>query len=132
MTTYLITGSNRGIGLEFCRQLRARGDYVIAACRSTSLELGSIGVRVEEEIEITSENSLLKLKNNLGKIKIDVLIQNAAIAENNSLENLNSESITRQFEVNALGPLKLTGHLLEKLRPGSKVIFNGPRAFTSN
>ena len=47
MTTYLVTGANRGIGLAYCQQLRARGDAVIAVCRQVSPELESLGVRLE-------------------------------------------------------------------------------------
>ena len=39
MLNYLITGSNRGIGLELCRQIHKRGDNVIATCRKASKEL---------------------------------------------------------------------------------------------
>ncbi|MGM0457212.1 MAG: SDR family NAD(P)-dependent oxidoreductase, partial [Cyanobacteriota bacterium] len=39
MATYLITGANGGIGREYCRQLKQRGDEVIAVCRSSSPEL---------------------------------------------------------------------------------------------
>ena len=39
MSTYLVTGANRGIGLEYCRQLKQRGERVIAVCRSSSEEL---------------------------------------------------------------------------------------------
>ena len=55
MPTYLITGSNRGIGLELCRQIHKRGDNVIATCRKASKELRDLGVRVEENIEISSK-----------------------------------------------------------------------------
>ena len=47
MSTYLITGSNRGIGLELCRQIHKRGDNVIATCRKASKELRDLGVRIE-------------------------------------------------------------------------------------
>jgi NAD(P)-dependent dehydrogenase (short-subunit alcohol dehydrogenase family) len=50
MATYLVTGTNRGIGYEYCRQLQARGDRVIAVCRSASEELKQLGVRVEERL----------------------------------------------------------------------------------
>lgn len=44
MATYLVTGANRGIGLEYCRQLQQRGETVIAACRSSSPELDALGI----------------------------------------------------------------------------------------
>jgi len=122
LATYLITGSNRGIGLECCRQLLRRGNKVIATCRSSSQELDDLGVRVESGIDVTSENSILNLKNNLSGIKIDVLIQNAGIAESSSLESLDTESLKRQFEVNALAPLSFTRTFLNNMRNGSKVI----------
>ncbi len=122
MTTYLITGSNRGIGLECCRQLKKRGDDVIATCRTSSTELDALGVRVESGVDVTSGASALKLKNKLQKTKIDVLIHNAGIAEFNSLSQLDPESVIRQFEVNALSPLCFTHALLDYLGLGSKVV----------
>ena len=74
MSTYLITGANRGIGLEFVRQLKSRGEDVIATCRSTSSELNSLSVRVVTNIDITSGDSIMQLRENLHDIKIDVLI----------------------------------------------------------
>ena len=47
MAMFLVTGANRGIGLEYCRQLKARGDDVVAVCRQTSDELECLGVQVE-------------------------------------------------------------------------------------
>ena len=74
MGTYLVTGTNRGIGYEYCRQLQARGDQVIAVCRSASEELKQLGVRVEEGIDITSDASVASLRDRLGDTAIDVLI----------------------------------------------------------
>ena len=65
MSTFLITGSNRGIGLELCKQIIARGDEVIATCRKSSSELKNLGVRIEEEIDISSEDSITNLKQKL-------------------------------------------------------------------
>ena len=121
MSTYLITGANRGIGLELVRQLKNRGEDVIATCRSTSSELNSLSVRVETGIDITSGDSVIKLRENLRDIKVDVLIQNAGIAEFNSLSNLDPQSILHQFNVNALSPLCFVQSMLSHLTKSSKI-----------
>ena len=121
MATYLITGSNRGIGLEYCRQLKGRGDEVIATCRASSSELDDLGVKVQTGVDVTSGASVLKLKNKLEGIHVDVLIQNAGIAEFNSLSKLDPESVMRQFEVNALSPLCFTHAFLDNMGEGSKI-----------
>ena len=121
MSTYLITGANRGIGLEIVRQLKARGEDVIATCRSSSPELNALSVRVETNIDITSGDSVIKLRDNLNDTKIDVLIQNAGIAEFNSLNNLDPQSIVHQFEVNALSPLCFVQTMLGHLSKSAKI-----------
>ena len=121
MSTYLITGANRGIGLEFVRQLKDRGEDVIASCRSTSSELDSLSVRVETNVDITSGDSVIKLREKLGDIKVDVLIQNAGIAEFNSLNNLDPQSILHQFEVNALSSLCFVQSMLSHLSKPAKI-----------
>lgn len=61
MITVLVTGANKGIGLEFCRQLSARGDQVIATCRRPSPELKALPARIFERIEMTSDESITRL-----------------------------------------------------------------------
>ena len=121
MATYLITGANRGIGLELVKQLKSRGESVIATCRSTSTELNALSVRVEAGIDITSGESVIKLRDSLKDTKIDVLIQNAGIAEFNSLSNLDPQSIVHQFEVNALSRLCFVQTMLSHLSKSSKI-----------
>ncbi len=121
MATYLITGSNRGIGYEYCRQLQQRGDRVIAVCRNASEELKQLGVKVEEGIEITSDASVADLRDRLGNTPLDVLINNAGILKRVTLENLDFDCIREQFEVNALGALRVTHALLPLLKTGSKI-----------
>ena len=121
MSTYLITGANRGIGLELVRQLKNRGEDVIAACRSTSSELNSLGVRVETGIDITSGDSVIKLREKLNDTKLDVLIQNAGVAQFNSLSNLDPQSILHQFEVNALSPLCFVQSMLSHFSQSAKI-----------
>ncbi len=122
MATYLITGASRGIGYEYCRQLQARGEVVIAVCRTASQELQQLGVQVEDGIDITSDDSITSLRNRLGDTAIDVLVNNAGILKRVTLEDLDFDSIREQFEVNALGALRVTHALLPNLRTGSKVV----------
>jgi NAD(P)-dependent dehydrogenase (short-subunit alcohol dehydrogenase family) len=122
VATYLITGANRGIGYEYCRQLSNRGDQPIAICRSSSPELDALGIRVIKGIDLTQDQDLASLQDQLRGEPIDVLINNAGIIESVSLANLDIESIRRQFEVNALSPLRVTHTLLGNLASGSKVV----------
>ena len=121
MATYLVTGASRGIGYEYCRQLQARGDSVIAVCRLATEELKALGVRLEEGIDITSDASVADLRDRLRKTEIDVLINNAGSIKRVTLECLDFDSIREQFEVNALGALRVTHTLLPHLKAGSKV-----------
>ncbi|MEB3350424.1 MAG: SDR family oxidoreductase [Cyanobacteriota bacterium] len=121
MATFLITGANRGIGLEYCRQLQARGDQVIAVCRQPSPELETLAVRIEAGIELSSEPAIAELVRRLGGLQLDGLILNAGILESMGLDNLDAAGIRRQFEVNALAPLLLVRALLNQLQPGAKV-----------
>lgn len=127
MKTFLITGSNRGIGLEFVKQLKGRGDNVIATCRSASEELNNLGVQVIENIDINSSKSIEILKDRLNEKSLDCLIHNAGIAEFNSFENLNSNSIKKQFEINALSPLVMTKSLINIFNENSKIAFISSR-----
>jgi len=123
MSTYLITGSNRGIGLELCKQLIERGDGVIATCRNASSELKNLGVRIEEDVDISSEASINNLRKKLLGVEIDCLINNAGVYEFNSIDDLDQQSIIRQFVVNALSPLSITKSLKSNLKKSSKIAF---------
>lgn len=125
MATYLITGANRGIGYEYCRQLQARGDEVIAVCRHSSDELEALskkaGVRVETGVDISDESAVVALVETLDGQPIDVLINNAGIYRQSSLASLDINGIRKQFEVNAIAPLNFTKSLLPNLPGGSKI-----------
>jgi NAD(P)-dependent dehydrogenase (short-subunit alcohol dehydrogenase family) len=123
MATYLVTGANRGIGLEYCRQLQQRGNTVIAVCREPSESLKDLGIRVEAGVDLTDKAAIADLQQRLQGTTIDVLINNAGILDRVTLENLDIDSIRQQFEVNAMGPLRLTHALLPNLTAGSKVVF---------
>jgi NAD(P)-dependent dehydrogenase (short-subunit alcohol dehydrogenase family) len=121
MGTALVTGANRGIGLELVTQLRDRGDSVVAACRKASAELKALGVRIETNIDVTSDSAVATLAEHLSRTPIDLLIHNAGTLSRDHLDALDFESIRRQFEVNTLGPLRVTAALLGNMARGAKI-----------
>jgi NAD(P)-dependent dehydrogenase (short-subunit alcohol dehydrogenase family) len=121
MKNILVTGANRGIGLELCRQLRARGEQVIAVCRNSSAELDALGARVVEDVDVASDQSVARLAAQLRGVQLDWLINNAGILSNQSLDSLDFEAMEKQYRVNALGPLRVTAALQANLGAGSKV-----------
>jgi len=121
MTTVLITGANRGIGLEMAGQYSHRGDEVIAVCRSSNTDLEQLDVQVIEGVDVTSDESLAGLRKSLDGKNIDRLVNNAGILERNPLDDLDPVSIERQFRVNAVAPLRVTSALLGSLQSGSSV-----------
>ena len=103
---------------ELCHQ---RGDTVYALCRQSSPKLDSLGVNVVEQIDVSSQAGIKKAVTALDGITIDLLINNAGILRDEQLNCLNQETITEQFNVNALAPLCLSHALLNNLVSGSKI-----------
>ncbi|MBI1369744.1 MAG: SDR family NAD(P)-dependent oxidoreductase [Planctomycetes bacterium] len=122
MATYLITGANRGIGLELARQLSARGDSVIGVCRDASAELDATGAQVHEGVDVTDDDFVARLAKTLAGRSIDVLINNAGVLSVETLGDMSFDRIRRQIEVNAISPLRVTTALLSTLHAGSKLI----------
>ncbi|UCH17087.1 MAG: SDR family oxidoreductase [Burkholderiales bacterium] len=121
MGVAVVTGANRGIGLELVRQLKARGADVVGVCRARSPELEALGVRVESGIDVTEPAAWARLVERLAHDDIDLLIQNAGVLLADSLEDVDPARVRAQFEVNAVAPLFLTRALARHLRAGSKV-----------
>lgn len=117
----VVTGANRGIGLELCRQLHGRGDEVIAVCRKPSQALEDLGVRIEAGVDVGSDSDVAGLAARLAGVRIATLVNCAGILSVESLDDLNFEAMRRQFEVNTLGPLRVTAALRTQLGNGSKV-----------
>lgn len=124
MSTVLVTGANRGIGLALVQFHRARGDAVIAACRHDSEALRRSGARIETGADVTDEAAVAALAQRLGDTRVDTLWLNAGVLATESLGRIDAagfESLRRQFEVNALGPLRVAQALAAKLGKGSKI-----------
>ena len=95
MTVTLVTGASRGIGLELCRQLRRRGDAVIAACRRASDGLRSLDCRIVEGVEVTDDESVARLAAGLRGERLDLLVNNAGILSVETLDDLDFEHPAR-------------------------------------
>jgi len=121
LATVLITGCNRGIGLQLASQLHERGDAVIGACRTASDELSRLGIRIITGIDVSEGASLEALVTALDGETIDVLINNAGILLRDEFGTLNYDDMMEQYKVNTLGPLRVTETLRDNLGEGSKV-----------
>lgn len=120
--SYLVTGANRGLGLEFVRQLATRGENVIATARNPegATALNALDVRVEA-LDVGDPDSVAAFAARLGDRPIAVLINNAGYGVRSvPLEELDVEALDVFFQINTLGPLRVTRALLPNLRAGSK------------
>jgi len=121
--TVLITGANRGIGLEYARQLSDRGYTVIGTARDTASadELEVLADRVEQ-LDVTDPESVADLATRLKGVPIDILINNAGIFERGdvTIDTVDYDMMERTFAVNTLGPLRVTQALLPNLRAGKR------------
>ena len=114
----VITGANRGIGLELARLCLERGDEVVSACRSDD---GSALGEVVTGVDVTTEAGVAVLDEALGDRSIDLLVNNAGLLRRVGLDHLDWEAIHQQMAVNAYGPLRVTQRLLPRLGRGAKV-----------
>ena len=121
MATVVITGANRGMGLEFVKQYLAKGHKVIALCRNTSDQLSQTSAKVIDKVDVGSPECLEKILPVLSDLKIDLLINNAGVLANETLEHMSVTTLEYQFRVNAIGPLMVTQMLRKQLVKGAKV-----------
>jgi NAD(P)-dependent dehydrogenase (short-subunit alcohol dehydrogenase family) len=129
----VVTGANRGLGLELARQYAARGDEVWGGCRrpDEAKELGELTDHVLE-LDMASEASIESFAAELREAPLDVLINNAGVdgralgvpdAERDVLQ-LSTDDFLGEFRVNALGPMLLTRALLGPLQQadGARIV----------
>jgi NAD(P)-dependent dehydrogenase (short-subunit alcohol dehydrogenase family) len=121
MNNTLITGANRGIGLELARQLKAQQHRVTAVCRTRSAELDALGVVVVPDIDVGDDRAVRAIAERCGSDPLDWVIANAGILQPDTLNQLDFASVRAQFEVNALGALRTVHAVLPRLHTGSRV-----------
>jgi NAD(P)-dependent dehydrogenase (short-subunit alcohol dehydrogenase family) len=114
--TALVTGGNRGIGLEVCRQLAGRGLQVVLSARdqdAATAAARAIGRNVQAiQLDVVNAVSIERAKTDLDKRfgGIDVLVNNAAILlnENDSLLDTPLDNLRRTFETNVFGAVAVS------------------------
>jgi len=121
LANVLVTGANRGIGLQLCKQFADRGDDVVAVCRETTPELTELGVRVIDGIDVGSGAAVEVLRQELGNLQIDVLVNNAGMLLRDKFGDIDYDDLMEQYRINTLGPLRVTEALSDRLHSGSKV-----------
>ncbi|MBT77902.1 MAG: short-chain dehydrogenase [Chromatiales bacterium] len=137
--TVLITGSNRGIGLEFARQYAALGWQVIATCRTpdSADQLQDLAAQYPhlsiEQLDITDHAAVDALAERYADLAIDVLLNNAALLgprDKQVLGNMDYELLRRILEVNTVGTLKVTDAFTAHVAASrqKKIITLGSRA----
>lgn len=129
MKTLLVTGANRGLGLEFCRQYAAAGCNVIAACRRpeqaeqlqalagqyASIELQALDVADFSQIEALAAT--------LAERRIDVLLNNAGVYGDQSgrgFGKLDYQAWADTLAINVMAPVKLAECFLPHLQRSDK------------
>jgi NAD(P)-dependent dehydrogenase (short-subunit alcohol dehydrogenase family) len=125
MANILITGANRGIGLELARQYASAGDMVFAFCRSpekadalNALAAHSDGrVRVHR-MDVADEASILAAAKAADGATIDILINNAGISggKNQSLDHTDTDAWLESFKVMVMGPFRVVQAFLPNLK----------------
>ncbi len=120
--TVLVTGANRGLGLEFARQYAAAGWRVIGTARipEEAADLQALEIRVEA-LDVADPASVAALASELEGQAIDLLINNAGIFPRvDRLAETDFEDVARTFDVNTIGPMRVTRALLPNLQQGSR------------
>ncbi|RBI67160.1 short-chain dehydrogenase [Vreelandella sulfidaeris] len=120
-STVIITGANRGVGLALAAHYFDAGWQVVGVCRQTSEELARVAHQVIEDIDVTQPDDVDRLAKALNGQAIALLINNAGLLRDESLGDIDFDSIREQMEINAYAPLRVAEALLPNLEKGSKI-----------
>jgi len=122
----LITGTNRGIGLEFVKHYIKNNEKVIATCRNRNsakdlLELENTTNNLSlVELDVSNPNSINNFTSKIAGLPIDTFISNAGVSGPKNIEfgNFDAKEWLDVFNVNTIAPLLITQKILKNLRLG--------------
>lgn len=118
----LVTGANRGIGLELARRYVARGDQVVGTVRDVAgaTELATTGAEVLP-LDVADGASVRALAERLGGRPLDLVVNNAGLGgAGPGIADLDIDRLLPYFAINALGPLRVAQAVLPNLRAGDR------------
>ena len=121
--TVLITGANRGIGLELARQYSEAGWNVIGTARNPdqATELANFSKTHVVQLDVTDQESVVRLAHHIGGQPIDLLINNAGILPMmRTVADIDLDQFETILAVNSIGPVRVTQALLPNLRAGTQ------------
>jgi NAD(P)-dependent dehydrogenase (short-subunit alcohol dehydrogenase family) len=131
MKSILVTGANRGIGLELVRQFLEQGSNVLACCRSPNRanELLDLKNKFKNELKIyeldvTNNFQIQKLSDELKNETIDIFINNAGVYGQNNVAfgNVDINSWIEVFKTNTIAPLKLIEAFIRQISNSDRKI----------
>ncbi len=130
MKKIFITGSNRGIGIEFVRQYLARGDHVFAGCRNPDAASGLkrlMDAWPERlnivKLDLGETDSFDVTVNEVSRVtgSLDILINNAGIyIKNENLDNLDVSKMLASFKINSIAPILIARSFINLLEKGKE------------
>ena len=115
MPTAVVTGANRGIGLEWVRQLLDKGWDVHAGYRTDEGGLSGTSAH-HHQLDVTSKESVEAFAASLPD-RVDLLVNNAGVADGRwrSIEDIDHEQVLKVLDINSVGPVRVTQALLSRL-----------------
>jgi NAD(P)-dependent dehydrogenase (short-subunit alcohol dehydrogenase family) len=129
MKTILITGANRGIGVEFVKQYSNDGWRVLACCRNpeNATKLQSLSETTDTQIlalDVTDKKQIQSLADKLSNENIDILINNAGYygGPNSAFGSVDREDWLKVFQINTLAPLFVAEAFIDHIKRGDEKI----------
>ncbi len=129
--TVLVTGANRGIGLEVCRQLGKLGHHIFLSARHREKGEKAVANLIDENIradfiqmDVADEESIKKAAKEFGKKseKLDVLINNAAILKDTEITKMTTKELVNVLDINVFGAFVVIREFLLFMDKGSRII----------